>query len=276
MSAAHRPPPEPADLRVRALLDGTLTGSEAAVVREHLRSCDGCTALYDRLAELEHAALPGTGVLGPGARSRVLGWIDTPGMRNATPSASRRWILVASALGIAGVVFGIAGRVPEENEWAARGAPEGGRPVALRLFRLVRHGSTMQAEALSTSSPALARSDEIGFAYSNRGEYSHVTFLLASSDGAVSVLSDLSGPVQRGAADEPLDGTLALASAPAGSLRLYALFSVGPLSLGTLASESIRLPPSLPAVFPGHDPKAQASFPLRVEGPRDGGGSRRP
>lgn len=274
MNDVHSAPvPESAAARVRALLAGALDHREGDAARSHIRECDACSRLYERLCDAERR------VLGEGADYRkaavrhVREWVVS-GAPSRNPSVWSPWPMLGAAVTVASVLFlvVVAPRLLREDEWARRSVPGARSEIGIRLFLLhpAGDGSLDAVPLPAGSDPAtVRRGEELGFSYSNLADrLHHLTWVAVDARGDVHVLEEASIEI-RAAIDEPAEQGIAIDDRFAeGPLRLYALFSSDPLRPADLSARmrtALSAGKEPPNAFVGHDSRAQWTQQLLVE-----------
>jgi hypothetical protein len=171
------------ETRMRRHIDAHFAGRIAPeaerALRAHLPACDGCRAHYENhllLAELDPRA--------PDARARLGAGL---GLRAGGPAPRRR---VLGAIGVVGaaaaaaavLVVAAPARRGEVDGFAARGTGAGtpaGGGNELRVFRLRR------GERPAPAREAIARTDELAFAYRNPARRERLLVFGADEHGHV-------------------------------------------------------------------------------------------
>jgi hypothetical protein len=241
----------------RSFADDPVGGAFAAV-REHLRACAGCRAVYDALADAE-AALAGDAALPAPALERVRA---TALAGNEAPAARRwrgAWLLAPAAVVIAAGAVALVvvpprdGRAPALGPGGlapptARGAPDAGaavtHPQGLRALCLAQEGGETVVRSLGTrplpgEAPRCTVRDQLGFAVRNEtGRDAHLGLAARDRAGRVHLLfpapavGDASagvGPVDdrvpASQGDAALDAVLPLDRVGAGELRVLGVFA---------------------------------------------------
>lgn len=240
MSGVHsRPVDADAARRVRALLEGGLTKEQREEAIAHLRACEACAELYDRIAEAEHRAAGSRGVLGAPALLRVA---ERLGLESATTqpgreaSPRRRAFVPALAAIAALLLVVVVATLRPSDDFTPRGGPSPAPGVGLRLFRLSGAGNDVAAAELPPAG-AVRRGERLGVSYTNLGAHRHATWVVIAPGAPPRVLDEVSGFVQAGVVDEPLENSIAVDDR----------FPVGPARIAVVFSDDAIPPPELPA-----------------------------
>jgi hypothetical protein len=205
----------------RLVTDG-LTGARHAALREHLRGCEGCRVYYESARRIEEALYP-PAALSPASIDRLAELVA------ADPRPSRRaWWAILPALATAAAATLLWVR-SDEDDFTPRGGGSGGRSAALSAFAIdPAAGAAVRLE----DGAAVRRDTVVQLAYDNGG------FAFAVVVGV-----DAHGTVQWYEPGFPGEGVALAANvhaepmgsawrivAPAGPLRLFALFSERPVA----------------------------------------------
>ncbi len=236
MTDHSRPVHVDAANRVRALLEGTLDAAAREETIAHLRTCESCAALYDRLAAAEHRAAGGNGVLGGPALHRVAERLGLDAQQRAAPAParSRGWIATLAAATML-VIAVVAVRPPE---FVSRGSTTRSAQLGMRLFRMQETDGRVRAVEIRRSSE-VHRGERIGVSYTNLGSARYATWLVVAGKNGPAVLTEVTGPVRQDVVDEPLDPVIAVDGRfPSGPVRIVVIFSEAELHAGDLAKRA--------------------------------------
>lgn len=224
MTLHTRPVPETAAAVVRSLADGSLTGPARDSAIDHLRACEACAALFDRVGMAEGAATGGAaiGPLGLDRVARRLGLHEAPRTRWLPTLLARRPAVLAFTMGATALLLFVVVPAARDPEWTARGGDTSLTAPRLRAFRLVTRDGKNAADRMSPNAAGMIpvrRGDVLAFSLTNPGDQRHARWSL-SCGGAT---THLDGPasVPAHVVEEPLDASV---DAPAMATAVLPLF----------------------------------------------------
>jgi hypothetical protein len=232
--------------RISAHFEGRVHSSAERAMRLHLEDCEVCRRHYARywtLAALDPHALAAQQRLGRGLGLRERRW----GLLGGSTSPLRAWLLAAAS--VAGLALLLLRRSPSAPEFTARGMGPG-TPVTVEVY----HASPGRPLALADR--ILRASDELAFAYSNRGQYPYLTVCGIDEHQHVywyhpawtSAEQDpRSIPIQRSGRVEELPEAISQAL-DGRRLRLISVFSRAPLRVRELERTLLALASSGPSL----------------------------
>lgn len=199
-----------------------------AELRRHLRDCDDCRSRYEQLCRVEDALYAEPGTLNPAAVDRLAALVTEPEAAEARPPL---WSRVAiPAMSFATVAVLLFAFVPDQDRLASKGVGAVSE-AGVAVFRV--DDDAGQVERLARGD-VVERGDLLQIAYTNRTfSYGVVVGLDAElqlqwyhpSDSGSTRVGVALAP---GVADEPFGGAWRI-EAPAGSLRLFAVFTNAPV-----------------------------------------------
>jgi hypothetical protein len=210
----------------------------------HTANCARCRERYDRLFAVDAALAGQQHTLAPAERDllrdKVLGL--------PPPKRSRRhWLRLSAALAagaVAAVLVVLLVRSPgpehprgAQQELAARGGSTPEAQADLGIRALCLRGTEIRSlgtRPLPGERPVCTARDTLGLAYRNDSSKAHHLAVLVVGAGGRTAQVRSPGPLPPTAGEIPLESTVDLERIGTGLVRIYAAFSLTPLSRGAL------------------------------------------
>lgn len=202
---------------------GRLGAARASEIRDHIRGCQQCDRLYERMALAEKALYKAGPKAAPPSFQRVSARLfeDAPAKRAALDWRPALGVLVAVS---AALMLFVTVSQPRSDEFASRGIQAKlTSELGLRALRVRRGGPEGRIELRDTAEVPLRPSDELKLLYSS-AHYRYVSVYLAQ-DGAI--LEAIEQIEIKDAVNAKLPGTIRIGSSPAKNTRLIAVFHNG-------------------------------------------------
>lgn len=219
---------------VSELFYGRLPPASASRIRDHIRGCQQCEFLYERLAAAERALYHSNGEATPAFAQRVkTRLLNEP----REPQPARRWwpAMTALAAVAATALLVVFVPAPKNSEYASRGDEMRLESrIGLRALR-VRARTEGPAEVLDATSVRVRPDDVLKLLYSSDGTYRFIT-VYWQRGSAVEVALD--GAPIREAVDGKLPGTVRVDGDVNGQLRLVAVFHNGEAEPPVIGAEA--------------------------------------
>jgi hypothetical protein len=230
--------------QISAHFEGRGHSSDERAMRLHFEDCEACRRHYARywtLAALDPHALDAQERLGRGLGLHERRW----GLPGGSTWPVRAWLFAVAS--IAGVALLLLRRNPSPPEFTARGVGPGA-PVTVEVY----HASSGRPLALADG--MLRASDELAFAYSNRGQYPYLAVCGIDEHQHVYWYHPAWSSAAQDPRSIPIEGSGRVEELPEAisqalegrRLRLISVFSRAPLRVRELERTLVALPSSGP------------------------------